>query len=49
MLEPQVNSEPTTCPLGMLGGEPHTIATKRQRDVAGLYESAYFFNLCDSF
>lgn len=28
MLEPQVKSVPTTCPLGMIGGGPHTIATE---------------------
>lgn len=30
MLEPQVNSVPTTCPLGMLSGGPHTIAASRE-------------------
>lgn len=29
MLEPQVNSVPTTCPLGMPSGGPHTIAASR--------------------
>lgn len=31
MLEPQVNSVPTTCPLGMLSGGPHTIAASGQK------------------
>lgn len=31
MLEPQVKSVPTTCPLGMVGGGPHTIATRRTK------------------
>lgn len=31
MLEPQVRSEPTTCPFGMSGGGPQTIAAKRMR------------------
>ena len=51
MLEPQVKSVPTTCPLGMEGGEPHTIATRRQRGITKLYQSkvphyaqgSYFF------
>lgn len=44
MLEPHVKSVPTTCPLGMVGGEPHTIATRRQRGMSRLHESnVYMF------
>lgn len=37
MLEPQLKSAPTTCPLGMAGGGLHTIAIRRQRDIAGFH------------
>lgn len=43
MLEPQVKSVPTTCPLGMVGGEPHTIATRRQRGMSRLHESKVLY------
>lgn len=36
MLEPQVKSVPTTCPLGMVGGGPHTIAARKQGCIRGL-------------
>lgn len=41
MLEPQVNSVPTTCPLGMLGGGPHTIAVSRQNTCLFSYPTSF--------
>lgn len=31
MLEPQVKSVPTTCPFGIVGGGPQTIAIRREK------------------
>lgn len=46
MLEPQVNSVPTTCPLGMLSGGPHTIAASRHEACVAV--ALFFLPLLES-